>query len=96
MSSPDEMLMVFSYDVRESRGRRRLARILERHAVRVQRSVFEAWMDKDLADEVSRRAAEELGPHDSLRVYAIGARGYQRTRVYGAAVLSERQGFYLV
>lgn len=94
--SSGEMLMVFSYDVQESRNRRRLARILEKHAVRVQKSVFEAWMDKSLADRVSRRAAAELGPHDSLRVYAIGAKGYQRTRAFGATVLSERQEFYLV
>ena len=92
----DEMLMVFSYDVQDSRNRRRLARILENHAVRVQKSVFEAWMDKKLAEEVSRRAAAELGPGDSLRVYAIGTKGYQRIQVFGAAVLSERQEFYLV
>lgn len=91
-----EMLMVFAYDVEDNRTRRRVARVLENHAVRVQKSVFEAWMDQDLAREVSRHAASELGPNDSLRVYAVGEAGYQRTRVFGTTVLSEKQSYYLV
>lgn len=90
------MLMVFCYDVEENSNRRRLAKVLENYAIRVQKSVFESWMYKDKANEVSRLAAAELGPNDSLRVYAIGEAGYKRTSVFGAAALSEKQGFYLV
>lgn len=92
----EEMLTIFCYDISKNRIRFRVAGMLEKVAVRVQKSVFEAWMDAARAEEVARSIVGELGPQDSLRLYAIGDRGYRRTRVYGAALLSERQDFFLV
>lgn len=91
-----EMLMVFSYDVEDDQHRRRVARILENHAVRVQKSVFEAWMERSVADAVATRVAAAMGPNDSLRVYAIGDDGFGRTSVFGATPRPERQDFYLL
>ncbi|MCB2186991.1 MAG: CRISPR-associated endonuclease Cas2 [Deltaproteobacteria bacterium] len=89
-------LVVFAYDVEDDLHRRRLARVLENHAVRVQKSVFEAWLDDDAAQGVAAQAAAELGPRDSLRVYALGEDSLSRIQVFGAAVRPERQEFYLV
>ena len=78
-----EMLTVFSYDVSEAKRRRRIARLLERAATRVQYSVFEARMTRTRAETLAQRLAAYLGDGDSLRVYVVGADGYRRSRVYG-------------
>ncbi len=90
------MLMVFTYDVSKNRNRRRVASTLEDHATRVQYSVFEAVMTENRALAVAQRAASYLEQGDSLRVYAIGADGMRRSRIYGDAVPMETQeGFWL-
>lgn len=92
----EEMLMVFCYDIVKNRTRQRVSKILEGVAVRVQKSIFEAWMSREKASSVAEELSTKLEASDSLRVYAIGANGYRRTKVYGAGVLSERQDFFLV
>jgi len=91
-----EMVMVFCYDVTDDRARRRVAAVLEQVAVRVQRSVFEARMPAGLALRTAEEAARLLGPGDSLRVYAVGAHGLNRSRAYGPLPLPEAQDFYLL
>lgn len=94
---PDaDMVMVFCYDVSNAKARRRLAAVLEQEAVRVQRSVFEARMNRRRADGLADRAARHLEQGDSLRVYAIGAHGLARSRAYGPLPLPEEQDFYLL
>ena len=78
-----EMLTVFSYDVSENKRRRKVAKILEGSATRVQYSVFETRMTKQQAEAVAQRAASHLGDGDSLRVYVVGQNGERRSRVYG-------------
>ncbi|MFH1060000.1 MAG: CRISPR-associated endonuclease Cas2 [Pseudomonadota bacterium] len=90
------MLTVFCYDVEENRDRRRVATMLQSLAVRVQKSVFEAWLPPEVAVRLSEKAAALLGPNDSLRVYSISADGYRRTKAYGATALLGPENYYLV
>ena len=78
-----EMLTVFSYDVSENQRRRKIAKILEDAATRVQYSVFETRMTRQRAEAVAQQAASHLGRGDSIRVYVIGQNGERRSRVYG-------------
>lgn len=78
-----EMLTVFAYDISENKRRRRMAALLEKVATRVQGSVFEAYLSRAKTLSISQRAAAHLGDGDSLRVYAIGANGMERSRSYG-------------
>lgn len=91
-----DMLMVFTYDVTSDRRRRRVAKILEGVATRVQYSVFEARLSEPRAAAVAQRVAAELDRGDSLRVYAIGASGEGRTRTYGDAAPIELPGNYWI
>lgn len=92
-----EMLTVFTYDVSEHKRRRKVARLLEDVATRVQYSVFEAVMSKARADILGQRLAAILDDGDSLRVYAVGADGRARSRVYGdAAPFESEEGYWLV
>jgi len=78
-----EMLTVFSYDVSQDKRRRKIARLLEDAATRVQYSVFETRLSEARAAALSQRLASLLGEGDSLRVYVIGQNGERRSRVYG-------------
>lgn len=89
------MIMVFAYDVRTDRRRRRIAGMLERIGVRVQRSVFEVVMKPPDADALGMRIAAELGEADSLRVYAVDAHGYRRTRTYGVTPMVTRGDYHV-
>ena len=92
-----EMLTVFSYDVSEDKRRRKIAKILENTASRVQFSVFETRMTETQANRISQRLSSMLGDGDSLRVYVIGANGERRSRVYGdGAPFETAEGFWII
>ena len=65
--SRGEMLTVFTYDVSSNRRRRKVAKLLENAATRVQYSVFEARMTRTRAEILGQRLAALLGDGDSLR-----------------------------
>jgi len=91
-----EMLTVFSYDVSEDKRRRKIARILEDVATRVQYSVFETRMTRQRAEAVAQRLASLLGEGDSLRLYVIGHDGERRSRVFGdGAPFESGEGYWL-
>ena len=90
------MLTVFSYDVADNRRRRRIAALLEDRAARVQQSVFEASLNERQAERLAARIVAEMGPGDSLRVYAVSRHARPRCRTYGGAPLAEEQDYYLV
>jgi CRISPR-associated protein Cas2 len=94
--SRGEMLTVFCYDVTEDKRRRKIAKLLEDAATRVQYSVFETRMTKSKAGIVAQRVASHLGEGDSLRVYVIGRNGERRSRVYGDGPAFESdEGYWL-
>ena len=60
------------YDITDDKRRLRMVKCLERFGVRVQRSAFEAFLDKEryerMKDEASRLIDEN---EDSLRIYVL-------------------------
>jgi len=90
------MLTVFSYDVSQDKRRRKIAKLLENAATRVQYSVFETRMTQSKAEILSQRLAALLGDGDSLRVYVVGSDGERRSRVFGdGAAFESREGYWL-
>lgn len=91
-----EMLMVFSYDIADDRRRRRVAKILEETMVRVQESVFETRLSEQATTLIVARVEREMGPGDSLRVYAVGSASFERCRQVGGAPISSDADFWLL
>lgn len=92
-----EMLTVFSYDVSKDKNRRKIARLLEDNATRVQYSVFEVRMSRQKAETIAQRLAAWLEAGDSLRVYVIGHDGERRSRIYGdGAPFESTEGYWLL
>lgn len=90
------MLTVFAYDIVRPRVRARVADLLEEHTVRVQDSVFEARLTQAAAERLFRRIVRLLDPGDMLRMYAITAAGFERSRAHGGAPLPDDGDFWIV
>ncbi|WP_137134455.1 CRISPR-associated endonuclease Cas2 [Rhizobium sp. FKY42] len=92
-----QQLRVFCYDVSDDRRRRRVAKLLEEEAVRVQYSVFEARMSDRASARLAASIEAVLAESDSLRVYTIGRSGETKCDVRGAGVPIETStGFWMM
>jgi CRISPR-associated protein Cas2 len=90
-------LRVFCYDVSDNRRRRKVARLLEEEAVRVQYSVFEARMSDRASARLAASVESVLAENDSLRVYTIGRTGETKCEVRGAGVpIETNAGYWLM
>lgn len=92
--SRDSALRVLCYDVSNDRRRRRVAKLLEAHASRVQFSVFEARMTAAALSRVVGQVEKHLGKGDSLRVYTVGRTGERSCEVLGTGVPIEAEAAY--
>lgn len=92
--SRETMLRVLCYDVSSDARRRKIAKILENSASRVQFSVFEARLTPKALHRVVQQVQGHLGKGDSLRVYSVGVAGERHCEVYGNGVPIEADGGY--
>jgi len=92
------MLRVIAYDISHPKRLRRLANICADYGVRVQKSVFEFWLDEERFDELWRRLCAEMDPgQDVLIAYALDEAGARRRRSHGGrAQLTERRTSYVL
>lgn len=90
------MFTVIAYDISQDRKRRRVATILEDHAVRVQGSVFEAWLTARQTEALRLRIERLLEPGDSLRIYVIAQAGLARCSAFGGPVIGDTETYMLV
>ncbi len=92
-----ERLRIFTYDITSDKLRRRVSRILEDQASRVQLSVFEGRLSDRAVERLVGRIEPLLEKGDSLRVYSVGRSGERHCRVHGDGVPVEREaGFWLL
>lgn len=73
-------LYVAAYDISDNHRRRRVSRLLCAFGLRVQRSVFEVWLDAEEVLELRRRVGGLLDKSDEFDIFPIDERG-PRTRV---------------
>ncbi len=65
-------LWVVCYDVRDERRLRRLAKVMERYGQRVQKSVFECWLTRDLMRAMQKEVGQQIDRQkDSVRMYFL-------------------------
>ena len=67
-----KFIVLVIYDVVDNKTRNHLVKCLERYGVRVQKSAFEALLNRKQYDAMMRRASRIINPvEDSLRVYIL-------------------------
>ena len=95
--SREDYLRVLCYDVSCDRRRRRIARLLEDQASRVQFSVFETRLSTRALDRLVKQIEPHLDKGDSLRVYTVGRPGERHCAVHGSGVPIETEtGYWLL
>ncbi|MBU6411179.1 MAG: CRISPR-associated endonuclease Cas2 [Verrucomicrobiota bacterium] len=92
------MLRVVAYDIACPRRLRRVAEVCQDHGVRVQKSVFECWLDEDRFELFWRRLQQTIKSHeDHLVAYTLDATAARRRRAAGNfAVVSEKRSHYVL
>lgn len=73
-------LYVAAYDVSSSSRRRRVARELERFGTRVQRSVFEVYLEPGDVQELKRRVGPLLSALDDFELFPVATTPRRRVR----------------
>ena len=84
------MLVVVSYDVRETRRRTRLAHALKDFGERVQLSVFECQLDDKQVARLRTRVVKLIEPEkDSVRIYRLCGECAPRLELLGVGQRTE-------
>lgn len=90
------MLHVISYDISSNAARRRISGQLEAVGVRVQESVFEAYLTREERDRLLA-ALNPLRPDgDTIRVYVLPEDARAASRHLGGAPIGEATEFWLL
>jgi len=77
-------LVVLAYDIADDTRRRRAARLCEQRMLRVQESVFEAWLTPAELHRLLASLQEQIDPKaDQIRTYTLALRDFARRRVLG-------------
>ena len=92
-----EQLHLIAFDLASGRRRYRLTRLLEGYGLRVQESVFEAWMTDAQRDILLRKAEALLhSGQDRLVCYALTADESRRVQSLGCAQGAPNPDFHLL
>jgi CRISPR-associated protein Cas2 len=62
---------ISAYDISDNRQRSQVARVLERYGFRLQRSVFEVWLDPDELEDLRRQIGPLLSAQDQFEIIPI-------------------------
>jgi CRISPR-associated protein Cas2 len=92
------MLRVIAYDIACPRRLRRVAEVCQDYGVRVQKSVFECWLDDDRFESFWRRLQQTIkSQEDQILAYTLDAAAARRRRSAGnLAVISEKRSHYVL
>jgi CRISPR-associated protein Cas2 len=80
------MRYVVAYDIEDDRARARIANVMERFGLRVQKSVFECRLEGKDLDRLIRRLERELttvGGAGNIRIYRLCADCYGSSQGLG-------------
>lgn len=92
-----EQLHVIAFDLSSDRRRYRLTRLLEGYGLRVQESVFEAWLTDQQQDILLRKAQSILHPEqDRLVCYVLTPDEARKLRTLGCAQPSANPDYHLL
>ena len=91
------MQYVIAYDVADDERRNKLATTLLNYGKRIQRSVFVADLDDQLAHKMREEAIRLTDPHlDALHIFTLCRQCQQRSEGYGAGPPVADPDFYVL
>jgi len=91
------MFYIVSYDIPDTPRRTRIAKILEDFGDRVQYSVFECLLEKELLEKMVDRLEKVVkAEEDSVRVYALCANCEKVIKVIGQGEVTKEEKYYIL
>ena len=84
------------YDISRAKTRRKVSKVLEERTVRVQKSVFEARLHLEAANNMFEYLKAIIDEGDRLRMYVMQKNGLLKSRSAGGAPMAEDGSFWLV
>jgi len=91
------MLVVFAYDIPDNERRNMVAKLLEGYGFRVQKSVFECFLEEDRIKQVVKEVLEVLDEsQDNLRVYRLCKACESKRGAYGIVGLLKEQNSFII
>lgn len=87
------MLRLIVYDIAKPKRLRKVAQVCEDFGLRVQKSVFECWLEKERFDSLWEALVAEMDmTHDSLIAYTLDATAAKARRQAGnQTILTEKR-----
>ena len=89
------MLRIIAYDIASDHRRRAIAKTLEKKAVRVQESLFEARLTHRQTERLMERLLRIKTPEDSVRLYTVPDGQLGRCREGGGPAIDTGGRFWL-
>jgi CRISPR-associated protein Cas2 len=77
-----------AYDISNDQQRVRVARVLDRYGMRLQRSLFEVWLDPDELAELRRQVGPLLEKTDQFEIVPIDVAPQRKRWRWGLAAES--------
>lgn len=96
MSAQTAIAWAIAYDIHDNRVRARVAKLLEKHATRIQGSVFETRLTPTKAQTLFNRLARLIQPGDKLRFYALPINALEKSMHQGGTPLPEDGPFWIL
>ncbi len=87
------MLRLIAYDISAPKRLRRIANVCEDYGLRVQKSIFECWLDKERFEALWEALLKEINPkQDSLVAYTLDSTAAKaRLQAGKLTVLTEKR-----
>ena len=91
------MLHLVSYDISDDRRRTKLAKVIKDFGDRVQYSVFECLLDRDLLDRMTARIqAVIVEEEDSVRIYSLCVGCEKAITIIGQGEVTREEDVYIL
>ena len=91
------MKYLLAFDISNGRRRNAVVRCCLAHGFRVQKSVFEIFMERSNVDEFEDRMLQMIDENsDSVRIYPLDSEADQGIRIVGNGKRIEQQKFRII
>lgn len=91
------MFVVITYDIMDDKRRTRVAKTMEDFGTRVQYSVFECILEKDILDELINELTRHINhEEDSIRFYILCKGCITSVKMLGKGELTEDKDVFIV
>lgn len=91
------MLIIVAYDITDDRRRESTASELKNFGKRVQKSVFECYLDRDKIEDLKGRIERHIHPgEDSIRYYYLCKKDEKNVDFIGQNVIYRDEDYFMI